>query len=421
MEVQMAEPARQNLSGVRVLDITQYIAGPTLGRMLADLGAEVVKLEMPPGGEYSRRGGFPPRVEGQAPAYVYYNRGKRSLCIDFKRPEGAAIVLDLTPHFDVVIENYTPGVLRKYGLTYDAFKARNPRIIMCSISGFGQTGSRVHLPGNDMTAQALSGLLHLTGTEDGTPVYPGMYLADGGGGINGVAAVLAALYYRERTGIGQYIDVALYECVFHLHDVFLMQHLFTYGDYNPGPTGRHRPGATPCGLFQTRDGWIVLTVLNHQWERFAKDIGKPELLTDERFNPYSARWENRHELEPIIEEWLQSLGSRDEALQFLLDRHYLTAPVLDLRQTVDLIKSEGRGALQNLTVPGYGEIPLPKVPYVFSETTVEFQPILSMVGEDNRAILSQYLDYSEQQLDDLQAAGILIEDDELSEIRARRT
>jgi CoA:oxalate CoA-transferase len=420
MEVQMAEPVHQNLTGLRVLDITQYIAGPTLGRMLADLGAEVVKLEMPPGGEYSRRGGFPPRVEGQAPAYIYYNRGKRSLCIDFKRPEGATIVLDLVPHFDVVIENYTPGVLRKYGLTYEAFKERNSRIIMCSISGFGQTGSRVNRPGNDMTAQALSGLLHLTGTEDGTPVYPGMYLADGGGGVNGVAAVLAALYYRERTGIGQYIDVALYECVFHIHDVFLMQNLFTYGDYNPGPTGRHRPGATPCGLFQTRDGWIVFTVLNHQWERFAKDIGKPELLTDARFNPYTARWENRHVLEPIIEEWFRSLGSREEVLKFLLDRHYLAAPVLDLRQTVDLIKGEGRGALQHLNVPGYGEIPLPKVPYVFSETKVEFQPILSMVGEDNREILSQYLGYSEQQLDDLQAAGILIEDDELSDIRERR-
>ena len=344
----------------------------------------------------------------------------RDSCLDFKRPEGAAIVLDLAPHFDVVIENYTPGVLRKYGLTYEAFKERNSRIIMCSISGFGQTGSRVNRPGNDMTAQALSGLLHLTGTEDGTPVYPGMYLADGGGGVNGVAAVLAALYYRERTGIGQYIDVALYECVFHIHDVFLMQNLFTYGDYNPGPTGRHRPGATPCGLFQTRDGWIVFTVLNHQWERFAKDIGKPELLTDARFNPYTARWENRHALEPIIEEWFRSLGSREEVLKFLLDRHYLAAPVLDLRQTVDLIKGEGRGALQHLNVPGYGEIPLPKVPYMFSETKVEFQPILSMVGEDNREILSQYLGYSEQQLDNLRAAGILIEDDELAEIRERR-
>ena len=125
-------------------------------------------------------------------------------------------------------------------------------------------------------------------------------------------------------------------------------------------------------------------------------------------------------LEPIIEEWFRSLGSREEVLKFLLDRHYLAAPVLDLRQTVELIKREGRGALQNLNVPGYGEIPVPKVPYLFSETTVEFQPILSMVGEDNRDILSQYLGYSEQKLDELQAAGILIEDYELSAIRERR-
>ena len=416
----MAEPMPQNLTGIRVLDITQYIAGPTLGRMLADLGAEVVKLEMPPGGEFSRRGGYPPRVEGNSPAYLYYNRGKRSICIDFKRTEGAEIVLDLASHFDVVIENYTPGVLSKYGLSYEAFKARNPRIIMCSISGFGQTGSRVNRPGNDMTAQALSGLLHLTGNEDGTPVYPGMYLADGGGGVNGVVAVLAALFYRERTGIGQYIDISLYECLFHIHDVFLMQHLFTYGDYNPGPTGRHRPGATPCGLFRTRDGWIVFTVLNHQWERLAKDMGKPELLTDERFNPYTARWENRHELERIVEEWFWSLGSRDDVLQFLLARHYLAAPVQDLRQTVNMIQQEGRGALQSLPVPGYGDIPLPKVPYLFSETKVEFQPIMSMVGEDNRNILSHYLGYSEQKLDDLQTAGLLIEDAELAEIRERR-
>jgi crotonobetainyl-CoA:carnitine CoA-transferase CaiB-like acyl-CoA transferase len=198
-----------------------------------------------------------------------------------------------------------------------------------------------------------------------------------------------------------------------MHDVFLLQNLFTYGDYNPGPTGRHRPGATPCGLFKTRDGWIVFTVLNHQWERFTHDMGKPELMVDERFNHYSARWENRHLLESIIEEWFLSLGNRNDVLKFLLDRHYLAAPVLDLRETVELIKAEGRGALQTINVPGYGEIPVPKVPYIFSETKTEFQPILSMLGEDNRVVLSQYLGYSEQKLDELEKAGILIEDCEL--------
>jgi CoA:oxalate CoA-transferase len=413
----MAEAVKQNLTGLRVLDISQYIAGPTLGRILTDLGADVVKLEMPPAGEFSRVGSFPPPVDGQSPTYVYYNRGKRSLCIDFKRPEGAAIVVDLVRHFDVVIENYTPGVLSKYGLSYEAFKAVNPRVIMCSVSGFGQKGPRANLPGNDMTGQAFSGLLHLTGNDDGTPVYPGMYLADGSGGVNGATAVLAALYYRDRTGIGQHIDVALYECVFHIHDIVLMQHLFTHGEFNPGPTGRHRPGATPCGIFRTRGGWIILTVLNHYWKKFTQDIGKPELAKDPRFNPFNTRWEHRKELEPIIEEWLDTFPTRDDALKFLLDRHYLAAPVQDLRQTVEMIKGEGRGALQNVDVPGYGEVSLPRLPYLFSETKVEFKPILSLLGQDNRSILRQWLGYSDQTLDELQAAGILIEDKEMAKRR----
>jgi CoA:oxalate CoA-transferase len=196
-----------------------------------------------------------------------------------------------------------------------------------------------------------------------------------------------------------------------------MQHLFTYGDYNPGPTGRHRPGATPCGIFRTRDGWIILTVLNHYWKKFTQDIGKPELAKDPRFNPFTTRWEHRKELEPIIEEWLQTFAGREEALKFLLDRHYLAAPVQDLRQTVEMIKKEGRGALQTVDVPGYGEISLPRLPYLFSETKVEFKPILSLLGQDNRSILSQCLGYSEQKLDELHAAGILVEDRELAKQR----
>jgi CoA:oxalate CoA-transferase len=413
----MAEAVKQNLTGLRVLDITQYIAGPTLGRILADMGADVVKLEMPPGGEFSRAGSVPEPVEGQAPTYIYYNRGKRSLCIDFKRPEGAAIVVELARHFDVIIENYTPGVLSKYGLSYEAFKAVNPRVIMCSVSGFGQKGPRANLPGNDMTGQAFSGLLSLTGNDDGTLVYPGMYLADGSGGVNGATAVLAALYYRDRTGVGQYIDVALYECVFHIHDIVLMRHLFTKGEFTPGPYGRHRPGATPCGLFPTRTGWIVLTVLNHYWKQFTQDIGKPELARDPRFNPYMTRWENRKELEPIIEEWLQTFPTREDALKWITDHHYLGAPVMDLGETVAMIQSEDRGALQTVEVPGYGEVPLPKVPYLFSETKVEFKPIFSLLGQDNRSILGEWLGYNGQKLDELQAAGILIEDRELAEQR----
>jgi CoA:oxalate CoA-transferase len=148
-------------------------------------------------------------------------------------------------------------------------------------------------------------------------------------------------------------------------------------------------------------------------ERFAEDIGKPELSHDSRFNPYQARWENRHALETIIEDWLRSFEMRQEALKFLLERHYLAAPVLSLSETVELIKREGRGALQQANIPGYGEIWLPKAPYLFSETKVEFEPILSLLGEDNGEILSKYLGYSEQRLTELRNEGILIEDKEI--------
>jgi crotonobetainyl-CoA:carnitine CoA-transferase CaiB-like acyl-CoA transferase len=166
-------------------------------------------------------------------------------------------------------------------------------------------------------------------------------------------------------------------------------------------------------LFKTRGGWIVLTVLNHYWKRFTRDIGQPELAKDPRFNPYTTRWDNRKVLEPIIEQWLETFATREEALKFLIDHHYLAAPVMDLRQTVEMIRQEGRGALQTVEVPGYGEVSVPKVPYLFSETKVEFKPILSLLGQDNRSILSQWLGYSDRQLDELQAAGILIEDREM--------
>jgi crotonobetainyl-CoA:carnitine CoA-transferase CaiB-like acyl-CoA transferase len=189
-----------------------------------------------------------------------------------------------------------------------------------------------------------------------------------------------------------------------------MRNLFSRGEFNPGPTGRHRPGATPCGMFRTRSGWIVLTVLNHYWKRFTQDIGKPELARDPRFNPYTTRWDNRDQLEPIIQEWLLTFATREDALKFLIDRHYLAAPVADLSETVAMVKEEGRSALQTANVPGFGEVALPRVPYVFSETKVEFRPVFSLLGQDNRSILSECLGYSQQKLDELQVAGILIED-----------
>ncbi len=409
---------KQALSGVRVLEISQYIAGPLLGRMMADMGAEVVKLELAPIGDLTRAtetaGGTGARADGHAPAYVYWNRGKRSIGIDVKRGEAAVIARELVRHFDVVIENYTPGVLSKYGFSYDALREVNPRLIMCSISAYGQTGPLAHLPGNDTVAQAMSGMFHLTGNPGGSPVYTGAYIADANGGINGLAAVLAALYYREKTGVGQYIDLGLIECLFHLHDVPLVAYLFSHGAVNMTRCGPHRDDYAPCGIFKARDGYLILTVLFHQWEPFTELIGKPELAKDPRFVDIAARCRHKLELAAIIEEWLQSRSSRDDAVKFLQDRHFLCAPVLNLDEVINHPQFKSRETLQALDVPGFGQVPLPKVPFHFSETPVELPTHLALLGQDNEEVLGKYLGYAKEEVEELTKRGLLVRDPRLA-------
>ena len=195
------------LNGVRVLDLGHYIAIPILTRMMADMGAEIIKVEAAPLGDLSRLS--PYLKNGYSGSFIQHNRGKQSICLDLKTTEGARIVSDLARHVDVITENYSPGVLPKYGLGYEDFSKVNPRVIMCSVSGFGQDGPLKHRVGNDTVALAMSGLMHLTGDPDGPPVYVGLFIADENAGVHGLAAVCAALYFREKTGRGQYIDLSL--------------------------------------------------------------------------------------------------------------------------------------------------------------------------------------------------------------------
>ena len=412
------ESRKQALGGVRVLEISQYIAGPLLGRMMADMGAEVVKLELAPVGDLTRAtenaGGTGARTEAHAPGYVYWNRGKRSIGLDVKRAEAAAIARELVRHFDVVIENYTPGVLAKYGFSYESLREVNPRLIMCSISAYGQTGPMANLPGNDTVAQAMSGMFHLTGNPEGSPVYTGAYIADANGGINGLAAVLAALYYREKTGFGQYIDLGLIECLFHLHDVPLVAYLFSNGAVNMTRCGPHRDDYAPCGIFKAGDGYLVLTVLFQQWERFTQLIGRPELAKDPRFIDVAARCRHKQELAAVIEEWLQSRPSRDEAVKFLQDHHFLCAPVLNLHEVINHPQFKSRETLQSLEVPGFGQVPLPIAPYHFSETPIEIPGHLALLGQDNEEVLGKYLGYRKEEIEDLTKRGLLVRDPRLA-------
>ena len=405
------------LAGVRVLDFGHYIAAPILTRMMADMGAEIIKIELAPRGDLSRV--YPYLKAGQSGAYIQHNRGKQSVCLDLKKPEAVEIVKGLVPQVDVVIENFSPGTLAKYGLGYDELKKLHPRLIMCSISGYGQDGPYAQRPGNDTVAQAMSGLMHLTGDPHGSPTYVGIYIADENAGVHGLAAVCAALYYREKTGIGQYIDLSLIECLFHLHDTAIQFYVLSDGELNPTRFGAHHYAVAPCGIFQARDGYIVIAVLVHQWELFARTIGKPELAADPRFDTNEKRAENRFALVKIIEEWLQSFPSREEPLAILQEVRILSAPVLDIAQAINHPQTQARRAMQDVPHPGLGPVALPKSPFRFSETIVEIRRRAPLLGEHNESILSRYLGYSAEKIVALTDSGALLQEPLVRELRQR--
>ena len=402
----------QALAGVRVLELTNYIAGPVAGRVMADLGAEVVKLEMPPWGDYSR-GPAPaslaePRYN---PLYAFYNRGKQSICVDFKRPAGVALIKDLVKHFDVFVENLTPGLLAKYGLGYDDLSAVNPRLIMCSVSGFGQTGPLSKLPATDAIAQSMSGVAALTGDVSGMPVFSGVYIADGNAGMNAFGAVAAALFYREKTGVGQYIDLALSECIFHLHDNSLAEFLFSKGKVRPRAFGSHRNGPSPHGFYKTEDGYLIMVVLDHYWEQFTKAMGRPDLKDDPRFAALGARSHNRYILAEIVNEWIQkNFKTRNEAIKFLRDSGLIAAPVLTVAEAVEHPQLKERGVMETVEVGEFGAVPLPKVPWHMSKTPPKIPPKVAMLGEGNREVLAKYLGYSADQVSELLNDGVLVQD-----------
>jgi CoA:oxalate CoA-transferase len=392
-------------SGIRVLDLTQYIAGPMMGKLLADLGAEVIKIEVAPQGDMMRYYGPP---SGQSAAFLSENRGKKSLCFDFKRPEGSELMRDLARSADVLLENWTPGVLAKYGISYETLMPLNPRLIMCSLSGFGQTGPHASLPGNDLIAFAASGILNMVGYPDDSPLYPGGgSLADSIGGVHGFAAVCAALYHRERTGKGQYIDLALTDSLMHLTSALITTRSLLGPDYKPIRSGAHLPGLTPCGIFKARDGYVAITVLLQQFDGFAQLMGKPELSVDPRFDTAAHRTENRLELIRVVEEWLQSFPTRDEPIALIQGAHILCAPVLDTEGVMQDRHNRVRGSLQEIDQPGAGKLTLPKAPFRFSGASVAVSGRAPLMGEDNERILSEVLNYPQEKIEQLKNQGVL--------------
>ncbi len=291
------------LSGVRVLDFTQYLAGPTVTRFMAEMGAEIVKVEQAPMGDPARL--LPAVRNGRSAYFVQQNRGKQSLCLDFSKPESIALLRDLAKKADVVVENYGPGVMEKRGLDYASLSKLNPRVIMASISAFGRTGPLSHKVGYDFIAQAFSGLMHMTGDPNGPPMFVGMGIGDQSSGVHAFSAIGFALFHRERTGVGQYIDIAMVDSLYHMHEVNIQVWATTKGEYVPKRMGSQHELVSPCGSFKGPEGYIVVLVLDRQWPSMARAMARPELIEDPRFATMRDRAKNRYELAAIVEAWMQ--------------------------------------------------------------------------------------------------------------------
>jgi crotonobetainyl-CoA:carnitine CoA-transferase CaiB-like acyl-CoA transferase len=247
------------LSGYKVLDFTQHIAGPAATRLLVEMGAEVIKVELAPDGEPSRRA---PYIRGRSGYFIQQNRGKKSLCVDVKKPEGFAILKGLLPRIDVLVENFAPGAIARMGLDYETVKAINPKIVMCSISALGQKGPLAAKPGYDFIGAAYAGILDMNGDPNGSPCFPGMAIGDTSTGVHAVAAIACALLYRERTGKGQYLDISLVDAYFHYHETSVHAYSICVNGRPSGPSRialqvNSSSPAFPSGFRSSRRCWTL--------------------------------------------------------------------------------------------------------------------------------------------------------------------
>jgi crotonobetainyl-CoA:carnitine CoA-transferase CaiB-like acyl-CoA transferase len=396
-------PFRHVMDGYRVLDFSQFVAGSVAGRLLAEIGAEVIKVEIAPGGDGSR---VHANFKGNRSAFfVQHNRGKKSLCVDPKRPAGLEILKGLIARSDVFIENFTPGVIGRMGLGYEMVRAINPRIVMCSLSSFGQNGPLALKPGFDTSGAAYSGILDMQGEPDGPPVGIGGAVGDTNAGVSAAAAIGFALLHRGRTGTGQYLDIALLDAYFHCHDRSVHIYSGSKGAVVPRRSGNHTPFYCPAGIFKSKDRYLVLiAVTEGQWAGVCRAMGRPELIGDSRYDTNEKR--AKEGVVEMVERWLQSLPSDDEAMRLLDREHVPVSPVLSVAEAVNHPHMRQRGTVVTITDPVYGTMDVPGSPMRFAQFP-DLDLRAPMLGEHNTEILHNYLGYSLERIKQLETEGVI--------------
>ena len=393
------------LDGVVVLDFTQYLAGPAATRLLVELGADVIKVEQPPYGDPLRAQG--PRKNRRSGSFIQQNRGKRSIGVDLSTEEGIEIIKELVPEVDVVVENFTPGVMARKGLAYEDLARLNPGLIMASVSGFGQTGDRAGRGSFDFIAQAYSGLMHMTGEPDGPPMFVGAGLGDTNAGVHAFAGIGFALYNRERTGQGAHVDVSMIDALFHFQEQAVQAASLTDGAFQPMRQGRHYQPAAPAGSFRGPEGWIVILCSVNQITNLWKALDRPELADDERFATNDGRLANRDELTTIVEEWMATFDTDAAVLEQLEAHRVPCGPVLNPADAATHPYFVERGAVRQVEDPFVGTLTVPGFPIHFSNAAMDPDLVTPNLGQHNAEVLGDLLDYDDERLADLSERGIL--------------
>jgi crotonobetainyl-CoA:carnitine CoA-transferase CaiB-like acyl-CoA transferase len=393
------------LSGIRVLDFTQYLAGPSCTRLLAELGADVIKVEQPPHGDPMRAQA--PRRNRRSGSFIQQNRGKRSLCVDLSQPDGVALVYRLVPQVDLVVENFTPGVMARRGLGYEDLSRVNPGLIMASVSGFGQTGAMASRSSFDFIAQAYSGIMHMTGEADGPPLFVGAGMGDTNAGVHAFAGIGFALFNRERTGRGVHIDISMIDALFHFQEQAVQAASLTNGEFSPRRQGRHYQPLAPAGSYQGPQGWIVLLCSVNQIDNLWAALGRPELAKDERFADNDARVANRDELTAIIETWMAGFDS-DAAVLAALEAHRVPCgPVLNPADAANHPYFTERGAVREIHDPVAGSFLVPGFPIRYSDSPGDLELVAPNLGEHNAEVLTEMLGFSPEETAELEVQGVL--------------
>ena len=359
------------MKGVRVLDLTNVLAGPFATLHLALLGAEVIKIERPGSGDLARKLGNVPELneQGMGTSFLAQNSNKKSVTLNTKSPEGKDIFKSLVKTADVLVENFRPGVMERLGLSYEVLKEINPGLVYCAISGFGQTGPDAFKPAYDQIIQGLSGEMAVNGDARLNPLRTGFPVCDTVGGLNGAFAIMAALYHRERTGEGQSIDIAMLDSIMPLMGWVAANLLI--GKRQPVPMGNDNFTAAPSGVFRTRDGHINIAAnKQEQWESVCDALGVDELKTDPRFQKRDVRKQNRNELTPLLEVKLEQHDTR-EWVELLNAKNVPCGEILGLEDALKQPQIKHRQTLKDVPVEGIGNIPLFTLTAKFEQTPGE--------------------------------------------------